>query len=840
MTRLLPPSLLTSLPPGVRIGSQEPRLKHVPAYEVSYGLEAVEFNAEIGHPLDPWQALLMLDACGVRSDKLWAAFEILLLMARQNGKGGFTEGIELAKLFLFKEPLILHSAHQFKALDVSTPIFTSRGWSTMGALEDGDEVFAPDGQLTKVVAAHPWRSGRPCFRLRFDDGQEIVADADHLWEVTEAGVGRRVLTTQQIADAGVAVVEHRTGRNRRTYRFRVDIPCPLAGHGGELPIHPWLLGAWLGDGTSTKGELTAGAKDLPYLLSRLDELGEIYRVRPDGRWPDRVFTVIVRGLAMRLRSVGVLGAKHIPGAYLLAGQEQRRQLLAGIMDTDGTVGENQIAVTMVHARLMDDVASLVRSLGYKASLQVFRARLNGRDAGPMYRVQMSSSQAVSPFGMPRKTARVKARHPSITRAHYNAIVAIDPVASRPTRCITVAHESSLYLVGRGFIATHNTSTAAFRRLIDIIDGSDWLTKRVKMVSRSKGDESIELTRAAGGGRLQFIARTLGSGRGLTGSTTVIDEAAYLTIGQYAAQTPALSTIPNPQIIYTGTPPDDDVGPMPEDAMLPSVRKRAKAGDSRVLYAEWSPAKDDDPESEDTMYACNPAAGFRIGLWFLKQQLNNFKAAGRREKFVTEHLGAWPDDADEQWKVVTEQDWTDAGEEGSRAEGGVAIGISMARDRSTVYIGYCGLREDGKRHLGLKQMLYGSDGVVEAVQLLKADPVKSVCAVVIGANDPARSLLPDFKAAGIHVITPGTADVAAECGAVYDALRETAESPRDMFHNGQGPLTKAMAAAGKKVVANSWVWAEGTVSPAPLFAVTNASYGFRVCPPSDYDIADSVL
>lgn len=385
-----------------------------------------------------------------------------------------------------------------------------------------------------------------------------------------------------------------------------------------------------------------------------------------------------------------------------------------------------------------------------------------------------------------------------------------------------------------------TSTAAFRRIIDIIDGCDWLSKRVKMVSRSKGDESVQLTSAAGGGILQFIARTLGGGRGLTGSTNVFDEAAYLTVGQYAAQTPALSTIPNPRIVYTGTPPDEDIGPMPADAMLPSVRKRGQAGDPRMLYAEWSPGPDADLASVDTMYACNPALGIRIAQWFLQKQLDNFTAAGKPEKFSTEHLGLWPKDADEQWRVVKEQDWTDAGSRESRAEGGVAIGISMTRDRSRVYIGYCGLRADGKRHIGLKQMLYGSDGVVEAVKKLKEDASKTVCAVVIGASDPARSLLPDFKSEGIHVLTPGTADVAAECGAVYDALRETAESPRDMFHSCQEPLTAAMAAADKKTVANSWVWAEGLVPPAPLYAITNASFGFRVCPPNDYDIADSVL
>lgn len=387
-----------------------------------------------------------------------------------------------------------------------------------------------------------------------------------------------------------------------------------------------------------------------------------------------------------------------------------------------------------------------------------------------------------------------------------------------------------------------TSTAAFRRIIDIIDASDWLRSRVKAVSRSKGDEGIELTRAAGGSRLQFIARTLGSGRGLTGSKNIFDEAAWLTIGQYAAQTPALATIPNPQIIYTTTPPDEDVGPMPEDAMMPSVRKRAHAGIGRIACHEWSPAPGDDPGSEETMYATNPAAGIRIPIGFLKQQYENFVAAGKPEKFVTEHEGAWPPSADEQWQVIGEADWTDAGDSASLISGGRALGISMPADQSRTAIGTFGRREDGLRHCQLVEYGSGSGWVVPWVQAAMEDEDRPICAVVIGANDPARSLKADLEAAGIAVITPGTADMAAECGAIYLAIAGKDTDARDLRHKAQGPVTAAIAGAAKKRIGAVWLWdrlALGT-DVSPLYAITAASYGFRVCPPDDYDVLDSVM
>jgi hypothetical protein len=361
-------------------------------------------------------------------------------------------------------------------------MLTIRGWTTMGELQDGDEVFAPDGQPTKVLTAHPWRRGRPCYRLRLDDGQELIADGDHLWAVQEVtGPGQltsRVVSTHDMVSAGTTDSRPRRVRDRRIYRWRIALPAPLQAADTRLPVDPWLLGAWLGDGTTAKGELTVGTQDQAHILKRLDQLGETYRLRPDRRWPDRVATVIVAGLAERLRALGVLGAKHIPLVYLLASVSQRLELLRGIMDTDGGLCAHQVVVTMTNVRLMDDVATLIRSLGVKASLRTYQAKLGGRDAGPMYRVQFAVTQPIQPFSLPRKAAGMRQRGPRpSTRSHYNAVVAIDPVPSVPTRCITVAHESGCYLAGRGLVPTHNTAAEGFRLVLKLIEGSNMLRRR---------------------------------------------------------------------------------------------------------------------------------------------------------------------------------------------------------------------------------------------------------------------------------------------------------------------------------------------------------------------------
>jgi len=97
-------------PPDVRL----PRHSSVPPAVTSAGIDAVELAASAGLFLDPWQQYVLDGALGERADGKWSAFEVGLIVPRQNGKGSILEARELAGLFLFGENLILHSAHEFK------------------------------------------------------------------------------------------------------------------------------------------------------------------------------------------------------------------------------------------------------------------------------------------------------------------------------------------------------------------------------------------------------------------------------------------------------------------------------------------------------------------------------------------------------------------------------------------------------------------------------------------------------------------------------------------------------------------------------------------------------
>lgn len=94
------------------LGSQHPRIRVVPPYITSAGVEAIEVSRLAGLSLDPWQELALMDACGQRPDGKWSAFEVGGDVPRQNGKGTIQEARELAGAFSFEEKLLIHSAHE--------------------------------------------------------------------------------------------------------------------------------------------------------------------------------------------------------------------------------------------------------------------------------------------------------------------------------------------------------------------------------------------------------------------------------------------------------------------------------------------------------------------------------------------------------------------------------------------------------------------------------------------------------------------------------------------------------------------------------------------------------
>lgn len=348
-----------------------------------------------------------------------------------------------------------------KALALDTEVPTPMGWTTMGDLKTGDVVYGSSGEPVHVVRATPAYLQRRCFAVEFRNGERIVADADHEWLVLPVDAKAGLRTTDQLAA--------RMGRPSAVFRVPSGY---LVGSEQELPIAPYTLGVWLGDGTSATADITIrhGDEQICDALSAEGYSVELRSSQEHGASHYKVGCMPrVRGehgtyvgndsLHSRLKAAGILGAKHIPAIYLRASRQQRMALLQGLMDTDGTVHrDDQAALTFTNERLIHDAEELLRSLGVITYFDSRPAKISGRPTGgTAYRLTWRALP--EHFRLERQKQKIRNTDEWLRRARnpLHSIMRVLPVESVPVRCITVDSHDGLFLASRSFIPTHNSS-----------------------------------------------------------------------------------------------------------------------------------------------------------------------------------------------------------------------------------------------------------------------------------------------------------------------------------------------------------------------------------------------
>ena len=402
-----------------------------------------------------------------------------------------------------------------KALALDTPLPTPTGWTTMGEVEVGDFLVDAAGRPTRVVAATGVMTDRSCYDVVFRDGEKITADGQHQWltwdrrarrSASDPGYAKEpVLPTVRTTEEIARTLRCETADSRLNHSILVGAPFELPEV--DLPISPYTLGAWLGDGHSDGGRITSAD---PEIVTRIEADGVVAKRqgnylyglsfptdppaereclvcavtfqpayheqvlcgRRHGGWvrrpkprctgcggratgsgslcrPCRDATTF-KG---RLRSLGVLANKHIPSVYLRASEQQRRDLLAGLLDTDGYVNaEGSVQFAVTNGRLAEDTLELVRTLGYRATMRTKRVKGRSEASSICYMVNFTPGDKV--FHLPRKASRqvipgVKVRHRLIQEVR-----SIPPV---PVRCVQVDNPDRLYLAGRSMVPTHNST-----------------------------------------------------------------------------------------------------------------------------------------------------------------------------------------------------------------------------------------------------------------------------------------------------------------------------------------------------------------------------------------------
>lgn len=355
---------------------------------------------------------------------------------------------------------IVFSIHDYKGLPLDTPILTTKGFKTMGELCVGDEVYDRNGYPTKIKNVSEIHN-KPCIELTFDDNTTIVSDHEHRWLISflkyDKTYNEKVMTTRELLDHLNQI--EKNGRNSRNIP-KIVINKPLSNSKtSDLPIDPYVLGVWLGDGSSNAAYITNMSDEI---FSEVERRG--YHV---GKNVDKTEhcgkaqTRCIFGLSPKLKEYGIYGHKDIPDIFLTnSTYEQRLDILKGLMDTDGYYNKtrNRYVISTTKVNQVKFTVKLLSSLGIKPSVSAYKAKC--KDCKKEYYDAWFISFITDEY--PFLIRKIKVDGTRNNRCLYRNIVSAKYVDTVPTRCIEVDSPTHTYLATEKLIVTHNTNADLYK------------------------------------------------------------------------------------------------------------------------------------------------------------------------------------------------------------------------------------------------------------------------------------------------------------------------------------------------------------------------------------------
>ena len=395
---------------------------------------------DVGKPfvLQPWQVFAVASIFGWKStkDKCRRYKKAYISVARKNGK----------------------------AEHIDNWLPTPDGMKQMKHVQAGDYLIGEDGNPVQVQAVTEIQNDRPCVEIVFSDGERIVCDENHEWVFRKKrkkgsrGEKPSIYFTDKVVESKDLLGKELCDSQGAKYRVKNVV---FEGTHQDLPVDPYVLGAWLGDGHSAGCSITGEQDDIQTIINAIEYAGYKWSRVSSGNKPDHIWTISVTNgkgnptLTNDLKKAGVLRNKHIPSQYFIADVKQRIALLQGLMDTDGTISESgQCEFTQMSGQLADDVKKLLNSLGVHCKPIKCDARIDGISVGEKTRLLFFPPSWLMPFRLPRKRQRVRVKKKDGTRK----VVSVTRLPeNQKTKCVQV--EGGVYLTGN-YVLTHNSTLAA--------------------------------------------------------------------------------------------------------------------------------------------------------------------------------------------------------------------------------------------------------------------------------------------------------------------------------------------------------------------------------------------
>ena len=353
---------------------------------------------------------------------------------------------------------------------VSSDIPTPYGFKKMGDLNVGDDVFGENGKPCKILKIFE-HINKPIYKVTFSDGTYAECGLEHLWKVrtknmTKRKQGWKVMSLSDMLETGLQYKDEARIKQGLNPRSKYEIPVcePVEYCKKDYLIHPYVLGMCIGDGNLCSGGVVISIpksekESIMRIKSYLTE-GMIlkedlaptcprYRIINKDKKPVNLYNREIKRLGLNVHG----NDKFIPEEYKFGSIEQRKDLLRGLMDSDGTISKikNHISFNTNSERLANDVSELVYSLGGIA--RIHKHQRDGRNPEYIVLIQVK----FNPFYLTKKADRYS---PSFLKYCSKYIVSAEYVRDEDARCLMVDYEEHTYLTGKRYIVTHNTATLA--------------------------------------------------------------------------------------------------------------------------------------------------------------------------------------------------------------------------------------------------------------------------------------------------------------------------------------------------------------------------------------------
>lgn len=370
-----------------------------------------------------------------------------------------------------------------KAEELTAQVCTPYGFKQVGELRVGDRITsATTGGIQTIIQLHPIET-HEYYRVHFIDGTSIECSEGHLWQLHQSRkqtkrkdedgnrLNERVWETRQIYQW----MENKKSGMYKGCHLIIPLCAPVkfamsSATARRAIIDPYTLGFLIGDGCMTNSVISRGYVNFvtmdQEIVDRIIAAG--YNVglpKPHGQSKAIRYDVRDKRMIDGLKRLGLTGHwagdKFIPDLFKYSTIEERKELLQGMIDSDGYVDDRgHISYTTISPQLADDVAFVVRSLGGKATITKGEASYKDDEGNKVmcndaYTVFIMTKFDPEIVGIKRKKDRARYEFNGGNSELGKRIVDIEPIGKRTGRCITVDEPCGLYLTDN-FTVTHNS------------------------------------------------------------------------------------------------------------------------------------------------------------------------------------------------------------------------------------------------------------------------------------------------------------------------------------------------------------------------------------------------